>query len=403
MARRGENIYKRKDGRWEGRILVENYDDSDKVKYQYLYARNYRELKNKMRQAQKTKESSAVPAKSGPESQMLYGEWLKAWMAEYYQPGVNIKESTLAEYIFKADAYLLPELGEVKIAEMTRSRLQTYVNRLLSGGKSAGSGGLSLSTVQSVYSILRLSLSDCKGLRENPCDKVILPKGRRAEMRVLSLNEQARLETGLDFSMDVRAVGIWICLYAGLRVGELCALTWRDVNLEERWITVRNTLQRVANISGSQKNKGTKLLLGRPKSVYGERRIPIPMILFQQLSAYAELQPKYLKGKECYVVSKPDKTPFEPRAFQRYFHKLTEEAGIPDANFHCLRHTFATRAAELDIDVKTLQEILGHAQIETTLRYVHSMQEHKIAEMRKFDKIPEVNAISRQKRRQHLA
>lgn len=394
MARRGENIYKRKDGRWEGRIPVENHVNSNKVKYQYFYARNYRELKNKMRQSQQTKDACDIS-----ERQMTYGEWLKAWMEKYYQPGINIKESTLAEYVFKADAYLLPELGEIKIAEMTRSQLQTFFNRLLSGGKGAGSG-LSLSTVQSVYSILRLSLSHCKELRENPCDKIVLPKKRRPEMRVLSREEQAQLEARLAYSIDVRAIGIWICLYAGLRVGELCALTWRDINLEERWISVRNTLQRVANISGSQKSEGTKLLLGRPKSVYGERRIPITSVLYQRFSAYAEGQPKHLKGKDCYVISKPDKTPYEPRAFQRYFHKLTDEAGIPDANFHCLRHTFATRAAELDIDVKTLQELLGHAQVETTLTYIHSMQEHKIAEMGKFDKI---DSICRQNRRQYHA
>ena len=162
--------------------------------------------------------------------------------------------------------------------------------------------------------------------------------------------------------MDIYKFGVLVALYTGLRVGELCALKWDDI--EEDSITVRHTIQRLQKNNGS----GTELFIGAPKTNTSIRKIPIPSFLKEKFKFYRQLG-----ANQEYFLGYRDKHIAEPRRMQYKFRKYLEAAGIEKANFHCLRHTFATRAVELGFEIKSLSELLGHANVQITLqKYVHS-------------------------------
>ena len=162
-------------------------------------------------------------------------------------------------------------------------------------------------------------------------------------------------------------IGINLSLYMGLRIGEVCSLQWKDIDLEKRILTVSKTIQRVQCRTGA---KHTKLIITEPKSESSKRTIPIPDCLLPMLRQFKD-------SIEVYVVS-GRKKPVEPRTMQYRFAKILHNADLPSFHYHSLRHLFATRCVELGFDVKTLSEILGHSSVEVTLnRYIHSDLERK--------------------------
>lgn len=164
-------------------------------------------------------------------------------------------------------------------------------------------------------------------------------------------------------------IGILICLYTGLRIGELCALKWSDINFELSILTVNGTQVRTKN--------GIEII--SPKSKSSKREIPIPNFLIDKI--------KSLPRKSDFLLSRYGK-PFDVRTYRRYFKSILKKAYLPDIKFHSLRHTFATRALEVGIDYKTLSEILAHSSVSITLDlYAHSLKEHKKNEMNKLNKI----------------
>ena len=208
---------------------------------------------------------------------------------------------------------------------------------------------LSPSTIKGIFSILKsaLSVAEDKGFVSNIWSKVKLPKKEKSIVQVLTPAQQQRLEQILSNNADM---GILICLYTGLRIGELCALKWSDINFE--------TAQLIVNGTQARTEKGIEII--SPKSKTSKREIPIPPFLLDKLKAMP------------YTC----------------FKKLLKAAGLPDMKFHCLRHTFATRALEVGMDYKTLSEILGHSSVGITLDlYAHSLKEHKIKQMNKLDAI----------------
>ena len=182
-------------------------------------------------------------------------------------------------------------------------------------------------------------------------------------MRVLSQAEQDCLSKYLCEKPDGYRIGILLCLYTGLRVGELCALRWEDVNLTEQTLSVRNTIQRVQNLSNT--GSRTKIIITPPKSICSQRVIPLPAQLNVMLAEYRRVSTGY-------VLTNSDARFVEPRTMQNHFKRALKDCGIKPANFHALRHTFATRCVELGFDVKSLSEILGHTSVNITMnRYVH--------------------------------
>lgn len=183
----------------------------------------------------------------------------------------------------------------------------------------------------------------------------------------MTKEQQLRLEEYMKAHPSFTGVGINLSMYMGLRIGEVCALQWKDIDLEKRILTVSKTIQRVQCRTGA---KRTKLIITEPKSESSKRTIPIPDCL---LSVLRENK----ADGDIYVVSGKRK-PVEPRTVQYRFAKTLHNADLPSFHYHSLRHLFATRCVELGFDVKTLSEILGHSSVEVTLnRYIHSDMDHK--------------------------
>lgn len=195
------------------------------------------------------------------------------------------------------------------------------------------------------------------------------------EMRVFSLEEQKKLVSFLIKDLDISKCGILLSLYTGIRLGELCALKWENVSAEKKSIEIKKTVQRLRTNNG--KNK-TGLFLTEPKSDTSSRVIPLPAFL-------SELLFQFRSESANFILSESSEHCPDPRTVQYKFKRYLSECGILDANFHVLRHTFATRCVELGFEIKSLSEILGHSSVTITLnRYVHSSLKLKTDNMNKL-------------------
>ena len=169
--------------------------------------------------------------------------------------------------------------------------------------------------------------------------------------------------------MNYHKLGILICLYTGLRLGEICGLMWRDIDFENKTLSVERTVQRVKDISSETKQK-TKLIISDPKSDTSRRIIPLPDFLVDILEV--------LKKEDFIFIVSNSLKPQEPRVYESVFKNMLKKSDVHIINFHALRHTFATRSIESGMDIKTLSEILGHSSVQITLEiYVHSSMELK--------------------------
>lgn len=374
MSRKGENIYKRKDGRWEGRY-IKSRTCTGKIVYGYVYAKTYREVKAKLRE--KALSYNAQPVVSVAASPALFSEVASDWFANIR---LQAKESTQTKYHNILYDYILPTYGERTLDSITYDFIESNCSLLLvSGGKKGH--GLSAKTVTDVLSVIRniLNFAIKKGMYV-PCDgSSIQVKRKDKSMRVLSRAEQEQLCKHLLAEPGPCNIGILICLFTGLRVGEICALRWEDVSFSDQTIHVHHTLQRVQNKSGN--GPKTRIVVTTPKSICSIRTIPIPDELNKVLTTHKKSCAGYLLTNDEYRF-------IEPRTMQNWFKKALKLSGIESANFHATRHTFATRCIELGFDVKSLSEILGHATVNITMnRYVHPTLELKKENMKKLSSL----------------
>lgn len=372
MPRRGENIYKRKDGRWEGRY-IKSRSPVGKAQYGYVYAKTYQEVKTKLGNASIPQFLSTEPG-SVANKKELFESVAMAW---FQSKKTQVKETTSNKYFNLLHSYILPDLGQVCTISITTELLENHCNYLLStGGKNRN--GLSPKTVSDVLSVIRSILQFVvqKGMVISCDANLIHVKQQVSEMRVLSRNEQEELYHYLYTELTPGNIGILISLFTGLRVGEVCALRWEDISFPEQAIYVHQTMQRVQ--VKNDPNQKTKIIITAPKSACSIRTIPIPDLLVPVLELYKTTAIGY-------VLTNSHQRIMEPRTLQNYFKKALRNSSIKDANFHSLRHTFATRCIELGFDVKTLSEILGHAGVNITMnRYVHPSMELKKENMQRL-------------------
>ena len=374
MSRKGENIYKRKDSRWEGRYM-KSRTCTGKIVYGYVYAKTYREAKAKLREKMPLHNLQVVM--SSATNPDLFSMVASAWFESIK---LQIKESTQNKYHNMLTSYIFPLFGEKTLDSITYDFIESQCNFLLvSGGKKRN--GLSTKTVADVLSIIRnvLKFAIRKGMYV-PCDgSAIQVKRIATSMRVLSKTEQEKLYKYILAEPEPCNIGILVCLFTGLRVGEICALRWEDVSFSDQTIYVHHTLQRVQDKSGGVTK--TKIVVTTPKSACSIRTIPIPDELSIILAAYK-------KSSRGYLLTNDARRFVEPRTMQNKFKKALKSSGVESANFHAIRHTFATRCIELGFDVKSLSEILGHATINITMnRYVHPTLELKKENMKKLSNL----------------
>lgn len=372
MPKRGENIHKRKDGRWEGRYK-KGYNSNGAVLYKSIYGKTYREVKEKMALA--VSQQNLVLLSGHREK--VFKEVLSLWLENNC---IRQKKATVYKYQNLISTHIEPALGNMKLSQMTSTVINTFLMEKLHAGRLDGKGGLSPAYVRSITFVINSALKFavdeqmCLPLK-SPIYKPISPK---KELSVLSLEEQRRLEKYLYLEQNPTKVGILLSLHTGLRIGEVCALTWDDIDLKNRVIHVRHTIARVKNIDALDKRM-SRLIVDTPKTKASARDIPImstllPVLLEQSKVAVS----KYVVSEIKFFVS--------PRTYEYRYHQILKECGLDEINYHVLRHTFATRCIEAGVDVKSLSEILGHSNVSITLNtYVHSSMDMKRSQLEKLE------------------
>ena len=366
MSKRGENIYKRKDNRWEGRY-VKQKDVLGKPKLGYVYAKTYREVKEKLRTIKQELFSEGV--KNYRNLSFFCDRWLTLSRN-------RIKESTFVKYSNILRRHIKPLLGELLPQKLTTFSIEEFSNSLLLKG-------LSPKTVKDILGVLKLVLKHCRRElgNEMPYTEIISPKEEKSEMRVLSREEQRRFSEYLLKEIDSVKFGVLLALLTGMRIGEICALRWQDICAEEGCIRIASTMQRLSR-EGEEFTSKTKIVVGRAKTASAVREIPLS-------DHAAELCERMrVKNRTAYVLTGEAEKFLEPRALQYRLAKYTAECGLEGVHFHTLRHTFATRCVEVGFELKSLSEILGHANVKVTLdRYVHSSFELKRDNMKKLSAV----------------
>lgn len=347
---KGLNIYKRKDGRFEGRITTEIIDG--KRKFKAFFGKTEEDVMRKMK---KFKASLTQPTEKRLTLSSVFTEWFR--FISY-----RVKDSTLANYLLKADKHILPAFGKQNIAEITQTSIYQFIHDKQNSGLSNRYITDILILMKSVFKYAARTYHVI-----NPMEDIVMPKKQRAEIRLLTETEEQKLMQIVMSNQNLTTLGIVLAKLTGLRIGELCALQWEDVDLEKRILTVKKTIQRIQVKDGSQK---TKLVITEPKSETSKRSIPIPECIIGFLRKF--------QGKaDEYMLSGTEK-PIEPRTMQYRFATILKNGNLPSVHFHALRHMFASKCVKLGFDIKSLSEILGHSGVEITLnRYVHSSFEQK--------------------------
>lgn len=307
---------------------------------------------------------------------MKYTEWFNIWLENYIKP--SSKQQTYEQYCKIAKIHILPRLGKYELAELTPFVLQKFVTDLTVNGNKRTGKGLSPNFVKTIISVVQNSLKTAHlvgYLPEYTANIIKRPKIVERQVDCFSLAEQKKIETAALSAKKDKYKGIVLCLYTGLRIGELLALSWKDIDLEKGILTVSKTC-RDGNINGKHVR-----ISDTPKTENSRRQIPLSKTILKMLKEMKK------KSKCEFVIADGEKAVFI-RSYQRTFELLLKKIGLPHKGIHSLRHTFATRALECGMDVKSLSEILGHKNPTITLnRYAHSLWEHKSEMMNKLCKL----------------
>ena len=303
---------------------------------------------------------------------MKYAEWLDIWLENYIKPSVKVR--TYERYALIIDKHISTDVGKCEISELSALVLQNFITKLLESGNCKTGKGLSANSVNAIISVLQSSLQTAHLIgvaNEYTANKIKRPKLIERPVECFSMKEQKQIEQAVLNSKKDKLFGILLCLYSGLRIGELIALQWSDIDFAKGTLTVSKSCHDGKN----------GLIIDEPKTATSRRVMPLPKQLLPILKSIKK------KSDSLFVVSANGK-PVSVRSYQRSFELLLKKLKIPHKGFHSLRHTFATRALECGMDVKTLSEILGHKNPTVTLnRYAHSLMEHKADMMNRLGKL----------------
>lgn len=371
MPRRGDNIRKRKDGRWEARYTQENCLDASK-RYGSVYGRSYQEAKEKreriLSQGRTQKKKTDI---------ILFSDILEAWQEANK---IRLKEASVSRYQNLIDTHILPELGNKRMEQINVPLINRFLKAKMEHGRVDQTGGLSPSYVRSIALIVSSAIAF--GVSENMCNpmqsSIRKPSPDKKELIVLSADKQAILERVLLDNMDEAKLLIYITLYTGIRIGEACALRWEDLDLDANLLYVRQTVTRIWTYSGPKKTSA--LVIGSPKSNSSMRCIPICSKLQALLCQF-----RHRKKYGYILTNAADSSFISPRTFEYRYKAILKMCALESINYHALRHTFATRCIERGVDIKSLSEILGHSDVSITLNtYVHSSMELKRQQLEKL-------------------
>ncbi len=284
-----------------------------------------------------------------------------------------IKESTFASYDTIAYNYLIPAFGKYDVKEINNRLIQEKVILWLKEGRLDHSGGLCEKSVRNIICVLKICMKYANKMGYSNLNNidVIYPKEcKDNKIKVFSKSNQDKLIKCVYKKINNKSIGILLALGTGIRIGELCAIQWRDIDLDNRVIYITKTVQRLF-LRKSDGSSYTKVLITTPKTSTSIREIPLSNEIVRILNEI------YIKDKEIYLLTGTNKH-MEPRTYRSYYDRFLKRNGIEHINFHSLRHTFATMCIQAGGDYKTVSELLGHATVNMTLNiYVHPQMEEK--------------------------
>lgn len=301
---------------------------------------------------------------------MTYEKWIYKWIESKEK---FVKESTFASYSNILVNHLLPKFGKYRITQITEEEIQRYVFELLANGRLDSRGGLCERATKDIIVVLKNTLKDAIRVKLLPPTifEIRFPLSKNNQkLKIISHDIQQRLIQSVYLNLNRKTAGILLCLYTGLRIGEICGLKDKDFNIDTQILNISRTLQRVykKNLDGTGKSK---LIETTPKSRTSTREIPLSQILMPVLSRF------WNSNSDNYFLSGNSKC-IEVRTYRSFFERFLEKNKIEKFNFHSLRHTFATRCIESGADCKTVSELLGHSTVNMTLNlYVHPQIEQK--------------------------
>jgi len=288
-------------------------------------------------------------------------EVINLWKANKKQ---YVKKSSFSAYTLLVENHLLPAFGNNFSIE--EAEVQAFVFQKLESG-------LSQKTIKDILIVLKMILkfgAKHKWLVYTPFDIQFPTEREKHNIEVLTKTDQRKIMNYIQEHFTFRNLGVYICLSSGMRIGEVCALTWEDIDTDNGVISVNRTIQRIYVIEDG--NRKTELILDTPKTKNSIREIPISKDLLRILKPF-----KKIVNPSFFVLTN-DAKPTEPRTYRSYYKNLMRELKMPELKFHGLRHSFATRCIESNCDYKTVSVLLGHSNISTTLNlYVHPNMEQK--------------------------
>lgn len=285
----------------------------------------------------------------------------KLWKEDKKQ---YVKLSTFSAYTLILENHIYPAFGGMY--ELNEEAVQNFALQKLNAG-------LSQKTVKDILIVLKMIMKFGvkQGYLEYKEWDIKFPvESENRQLEVLSITNQKRIMNFIQTHFTFKNLGVYICLSTGLRIGEVCALTWGDIDTDTGVIIVRRTIERIYIIDGEKKH--TELIINTPKTKNSMREIPMTKELVKMIKPL-----KKIVNEKFYVLTNEEK-PTEPRTYRNYYQRLMKSLNIPPLKFHGLRHSFATRCIESSCDYKTVSVILGHSNISTTLDlYVHPNMEQK--------------------------
>ena len=365
MARRGENIYKRKDGRWEGRY-IKGKNSEGKAIYGYVYSKTYNEVKEKLSKAKLDCQVFFL----SENSKSTFSEFAIQWLESVNK---NCKLSTYVKYRNTINKHILPILGKYQLHQIETKEINAFCYEKLQNDT------ISPKTIKDMLSIIKLIIKFA-GNFGVPCNcnfESISIKTNKCTVKGLTTIQSEKIKEFLTNNVNYVNVGILISFYTGVRIGELCALKFNDISFETDTMHIDKTMQRIQNFKGNAKK--TDVIISSPKSECSIREIPVPHFIIDLIIK------NNLYKKDAYLLTGETNRFIEPRTLENKFNKIASICNVENVTFHMIRHTFASNCIEAGVDAKSLSEILGHSSVNITLnRYVHSSMQIKRMNMEKL-------------------
>jgi integrase len=368
MPRIGGRPFKRKDGRWCAKYKIGLDEKTGKTKYGYIYGESATDIETKLTEIKNDIQKGTFINRND----ITVKEWIEFWLQNYKK--ISVKDSTYLSYEEMYLYYIKPHIGDIKLQKLTAEQIQAFINTLTKKS--------SPRTIQYTMRILSMALSQAAKngiIFKNNAKLTTLPKQNTKERRVLTIEEQENFVETIKGHSEERVFKF--LLSTGVRIGELLALEWSCVDYELQQITIKKRLKRLHK----------EISISSPKTTKGQRVIPIlpETVLLLKEQKIKQSEQKFKAGKAWhrnnYVFTTGIGTPLSNHNLNRSLEKICNKINMEKFTVHTLRHTFATRGLEAGIELKVMQELLGHASLAVTAdTYSHVLPNHKKDSMDKL-------------------